>query len=115
MMRRRLWIFCSAVGALLATSCDDPSEEPLSVVVQGDSSSLRRVECALQQMRHLHVPELGVKYSIRVVEPNLSIDYKVVQVYPDTTVDYTIAVIDPKPVLDVSALSLQLDDACFAK
>ena len=111
MMRRRLWIICSAVGALLANSCDEPAEEPLSLVVQGDSSSVRRVEHAFKQMRHMHVPELGAKYSIRVVEPNPSIDYKIVQVYPDTTVDYTIAVIDPKSGGDISPLSRQLDDA----
>ena len=62
-------------------------------------------------MRHMHVPELDGKYSIRVVEPNPSIDYKIVQVYPDTTVDYTIAVIDPKSGGDISPLSRQLDDA----
>ncbi len=65
----------------------------------------------MKQMRHVDVPELGAKYSIRVVEPNPSIDYKVVQVYADTTVDYTIAVIDPKSGAEFSPLSRQLDDA----
>ena len=89
-MRQQPWFFCSALVALLATGCDEPTEEPLSLVVQGGSTSVRRVEHALKQWRHMHVPELGVGYSISVVEPDPSIDYKIVQVYPDPTVDYKI-------------------------
>ena len=81
-MMRRLWTICSAAGALLATSCDEPAETSLSLTVQGDSSSVRRVEHALKQMRHVHVPELGAEYSIRVVEPNPSIDYKICSAFP---------------------------------
>ena len=110
-MRRRLWIACSSVGALLAISCDKPAEEPLSLVVQGDSSSVRRVEHPFKQMRHVHVPDSGARYSIRLVEPDPSIDYKIAQIYPDTSIDYTIAVIDPKSAADLSPLSRSLDDA----
>ena len=110
-MRRRLWITCSAVWALLTTGCEEPAEESLPLVVQGDSSSVRSVEHALRQIRDVHVPELGAKYSIRVVEPDSSIDYKIVQVYPDPTVDYTIVVVDPKSGAELSPLSRGLDDA----
>ena len=110
-MRLQPWIICSALAAVLATGRDEPTEEPLSLVVQGDSTSVYRVEHALKRSRHLHVPELGGGYSISVVEPDSSVDYKIVQVYPDTTVDYKIAVIDPRSGANLSPLSPRFDDA----
>ena len=108
-MRRPIWLL--AVGVFSVIGCDEPTEAPLPLVVQGDAGSVENVEHALKQLPRLHVPELGVEYSISVVEPNSSIDYKIVQVYPDTTVDYKILVIDPRSGFDLTPLSKRLDEA----
>jgi len=111
--------------------------EEISIVIQGDEASKRKLEeiikanpkvvhpemgveyrpKVLELNPNEHVlkanpkvvqPEMGTEYKLQVIEPDTNIDYKIIHITPDENIDYKIIVIDPRTGKEMPKLTKEI-------